>query len=97
MVSLNYQNAEIILASKIICHLLEKKIPDQLFKLRFKFIKPSSTNGRLLGGIPNNFMGPYNFKYFCDAFCPVSLSCFQKELCSKNHPPGLSDTTPNKR
>lgn len=97
MLSLNFQNAEIILASKIICHLLEKKILDRLFKLRFKFTKPSSTKGRILAENPNHFMGLYNFKYFCDAYCPVFLFSFQKELSSKNHSPVFSGTTPNKR
>ncbi|MGD7099978.1 hypothetical protein [Ralstonia pseudosolanacearum] len=97
MLSLNFQNAEIILASKIICHLLEKKILDRLFKWRFKFTKPSSTKGRILGENPNHFMGLHNFKYFSDAYCPVFLFSFEKELSSKNHSPVLSGTAPNKR
>lgn len=54
MLNLIFQNANITLASKIICHLLEKKILGRLFKLRFKFTKPISTNAKYLWKIQIN-------------------------------------------
>lgn len=60
----NSRNAKVPLASKVICHLLEKKMLDSLFKLRLKFTKPISTNGIMLVENPNKFMGLDNLKYF---------------------------------